>query len=348
MAERPIQHHTVPAGYLRGFASPATPMLVVQTRDGKRYRKRPEELAVRRHYHSVRNPDGTIDPTPEIVLAEKIENDGLSLLRDVANRKPLSHVGRAKLSIYMAIQYLRTPLRRDDYESVFSAMLNTVSKKLVHSPLLERFLMEHQERPEEDAKKLAEEVRDAVLNEKLVIETKPEASLAAIFTHCREIAEVFSQMKWDVWVANGNDFITSDCPVYFGRIGNPDSVALLDPATVIHFPLTRSAFLLMRHGEPDESKRRKLIRLFGEQYSEGFVLYPYLIDYVAANAEAVESFNAQTARSCHEQIFCPNDSHDYSELLREAPDNVTSHFEDVGEGYLMVRNVRGATPGLKK
>ena len=81
MAEQPIQHHTVPAGYLRGFASPATPMLVVQTRDGKRYRKRPEELAVRRHYHSVRNPDGTIDPTPEIMSRQMQKRSNHSMFK---------------------------------------------------------------------------------------------------------------------------------------------------------------------------------------------------------------------------------------------------------------------------
>jgi hypothetical protein len=343
MAEQPVRHHTVPAGYLRGFLLPQKPLLTVQTRNEKSYRKRPEEIAIRRHYHSVHKPDGTMDTTPETVLAEQVEDEGLTFLRAIANRRPISHFGRARLSVYLAIQYLRTPFRRDDYESVYAALLNTFSKKLVHSPQFERFLIQHQGHSPEDAKKLADETRHAVLNDKIVIEPKPESSLAAVSTHCRQIAEVLSQMKWDVLVANEDAFITSDCPVYFGNVGNPDSVGLLDPATVIHFPLTRNALLVIRHEEPEESKRQKLIRLFGEQYAEGFVLSPFTIDYIPISTDAVGSLNIQTARSCYEEVFCPDDSHDYSEVLREPPETVTSLFEDIGGGYVQVRNIRGAT-----
>ena len=160
---------------------------------------------------------------------------------------------------------------------------------------------------------------------------KPEFSLLGMFEHCSTYAEFISLCRWEV-VTFPDEFplITSDCPVHF-RCEN--HIALADPETVMHFPLTGKNMLVMSAAESEESRRDKLCSMIPEPYVSGFVLWHNCVYYRQAAEEEAAQLNMTTASMCHEYVYCGDAADTLLPALRAPSKNVRFHVTREGDGF---------------
>jgi Protein of unknown function (DUF4238) len=316
----PIQHHTVPAAYLAGFLAERETQLHVYSRDGKHFRGAPKSLSSRRHYHSIHRKDGTRDNTVEQILANDVEDSGIAGLRKLANLEDLSQDERATLCVYMAIQYLRTPHMRGNFEDTFARMLDHVTRERMRrsgsfaAELAAANNMEHRA-----AERLAERAKASYLSGKIKIEIKPEFSLLQVFQQSDVYAAAMANWNWEVLTSSRTNFITSDCPVHFA---DNRHIALVDSETVMHFPLTSKALLVMRFAEPEHILWEKLSMIIPRCYLSGFVVWHNHIESREAEKEEVDALNRITASMSCTTIYVGSDTDQFNEVLSQPSDNV--------------------------
>jgi hypothetical protein len=313
----PIQHHTVPAAYLSGFLAERETQLHVYSRDGRHYRGAPNSLSSRRHYHSIHRNDGTIDNTVEQILANEVEDPGIAALRKLAKGENLSPGERSNLCVYMAIQYLRTPHMRGNFEDTFAKMLDHVAREAIRKDSATLAAANDAETKAE--KRLAQQAKASYLSGKIRIEVKPELSLLEVFTQSDVYAVAMSNWTWEVVTSSTTNFITSDCPLHFA---DNRHIALVDTETVMHFPLTSKALLIMRFSEPEHILWEKLSTIIPRCYLSGFVVWHNQVEFREAEKEEVDALNRITASMSNTTIYVGSDTDDFNEVLSRPSENV--------------------------
>ena len=289
-------------------------LLHVYSRDGSHYRGRPESLCSRRHYHSIRRNDGTRDNTVEQILANDVEADGIAALRKLASGQ-LSQFERANLCVYMAIQYLRTPHMRGNFEETFARMLDHVIRRnMVSRDRFAALMAEGKLRPE-----LAGQLKALYLKGQIKLEVKPEFSLLEIFAQSDVYAAAMANWKWEVVTSSTAPFITSDCPVHFAENRH---VALMDPDAVLHFPLTAAAMLVMRFAEPEDKLWEQLSSIIPKRYLQGFVVWDNYVDHREARDGEVDELNIITVSMCENNIYVGTETNAFDEVLSAPSENV--------------------------
>jgi hypothetical protein len=108
-----------------------------------------------------------------------------------------------------------------------------------------------------------------------------------------------------VTVADNPAFFTSDNPVHIVPSSvQKGHIALADPRTVLHVPLSTRRFLTMsKYGEPfhrmDIARRVFCRHPFSHPYMEEV---PASIEYVHGDAATIDSFNSITCRTALEWV----------------------------------------------
>lgn len=323
----PIQHHTVPAGYLSGFLAESESQLHVYTREGKHYRGKPESLSSQRYYHSVRRKDGTRDNSIEQLLANSVEPLGFASLRKLEQGKQLTQRDRAHLCVYMAIQLLRTPHMRGNFERTFAALLDQFARQGMRQPgVFEAALASKRDITPQEAERLAKEARDSYLKGHIQLQVKPEYSLLKMFEESDVYAEAMAVWKWEV-VTTDESFITSDCPVHFASSSH---AALLDPKAELHFPLTSNAFLIMRFAEAEDQLWSRLANAIPHKYLSGFKVWHNYIPHRQAAGAEVKELNKTTAAMAEKAIYVGSETNDFDAALSEESENI--RFKVTAEG----------------
>jgi len=184
-----------------------------------------------------RTRDGSTDNTAEELLANDVENAGVLVIRKVSSGLQISDQERSDLSVYMALQFLRTPHMRDNVEQSHTSLMDGVTRSLIRKKDVLASLVAAQRRTSIKASNaLAREMSEAYRSGEIKVTVKPEFSLLGMFEQCSTYAEFMSLCRWEVITfPDESQLITSDCPVHF-RCEN--HIALADPETVMHFPLT--------------------------------------------------------------------------------------------------------------
>jgi len=306
-------------------------MLHAYSRDDKYFRGRPDSLSSRRHYYGVRKPDGSLDNTAEELLANEVENNGLSVIRKLSDGGQISHRERSDLSVYMAIQFLRTPHMRNNIEQTHASLMDGVTRSLIKEKnAFTGSLAALRHIDIREAEKLARESAEAYLKGEIKVVVKPELSLLGMFQHCSTYAEFMSLCRWEViTVSDDIELITSDCPVHFR---SDMHVALADPETIVDFPLTARKMLVMSYAESEERLRKKLRSIIPAKYLAGFVPWHNCVHYRKAADGDAEGFNRITASMCHEYIYCGDATDEFRPVLRAPSKNVrftvTQHGDD--------------------
>jgi hypothetical protein len=288
-------------------------MLHAYTRDGKHFRGKPDVLSSRRDYYSVRKKDGTVDNTVEHVLANDVEHEGIAALRKLASGEQISVDERARLCVYMALQYLRTPNMRTAFEGIFASLLDHVLRRGMREPgRFEAAIASSQNLEPEKAEQLARKARGAYLGGRIRIEVRPELSLREMFEHCKTYAVQMHLCKWEVLTSTQTDFVTSDCPIHFR---SKDHVALADPELVMHFPLSAKNMLIMRATEPEDFVWQKLWSIMPERYLPGFVVWYNHVEHRQVSPEETQSLNAITAAMCEKVLYSPFATDEFRKTL---------------------------------
>jgi hypothetical protein len=325
----PKQHHTVPAAYLAGFLNDPQAMLHVYSRDGRNFRGRPDALSSRRHYYGVRRNDGTVDNRVEQVLANEVEDDGLAILRKLCNGDQVSATERYRFAVYMAFQYLRTPHMRSNIEQSYAEVLNAlVRKRMKGARQFDREISAACQLRIEDVRK----ARSAFLRGDVDLKAKPEFSLEAMFTHVDTYAHFLYVSRWEVTQFPRAQLITSDCPLHFRSAAH---ITLVDPATVIHYPLTAKNMLVISAVEPEAALWEKLSHVIPKPYLDGFVVWHNHVSYRNADAAEAEALNRITASMCLEYIYSAEESDTLPPLLQGASQNVKIQVNTEGEHFAL-------------
>lgn len=315
----PIQHHIVPAGYLSGFLTDGETQLHAYTRAQKHYRGKPESLCSQRYYHSVNKEDGTRDNSIEQLLANSVEPLGIASLRKLGQEQQLTQRDRAHLCVYMAIQLLRTPHMRGNYERTFEALLDHVARQGMRQPdLFEAAITSRRDMSRQEAERLAKEARDSYLKGRIQIQAKPEYSLLKMFEESDLYAKAMAVWKWGV--VNTNDrFITSDCPVHFA---DSSHAALLDPKAELHFPLTSKTFLIMRFAETEDELWSRLASVIPQEHLSGFKVWHNYIPHREATNSEVKELNRITAMMAEKTIYVGSGTNEFDTILAEPSRNI--------------------------
>jgi uncharacterized protein DUF4238 len=309
----PIRHHTVPAAYLSGFLGDGESMLHVYTRDGKYFRGAPDKVGTRRRYYAVRKADDSFDNTIETTLANDVETHGISALRRLANGYQISRAARARLCVYMALQYLRTPYMRAAIENTYGELLDHVARRAMKEPgYFADFLIKSRNLEPSKAANLAKDSIEAYLDGRIAISVKPEFSLQKMFMHCKTYAEQMHLCKWEVITSKKPTFITSDLPVHFQ---DKDHVVLADPELVIQFPLTSRSLLVLRATEPEDQRWQRLRSMIPDAYLPGFVVWDEFVPHRDVLEGESERLNAITASMCEQCVYSPFASDEFQEIL---------------------------------
>lgn len=329
MVTEAIQHHTVPAAYLSRFLAEGEALLHVYSRHGKHFRGAPNSLSSRRYYHSIHRKDGTRDNTVEQVLANDVEDSGVAALRKLAKEKGLSQEERANLCVYMAIQYLRTPHMRGNFEDTFARMLDHVTRERMRKsgPFAAELAVAN-DMETKAAERLAQRLKASYLSGKIRIEVKPEHSLLQVFLQSDVYAAAMANWTWELVTSSTATFITSDCPVHFA---DNRHVALVDTKTVMHFPLTSKALLIMRFAEPEHTLWEKLSMIIPRCYLSGFVVWHNHVEFREAEKEEVEALNRVTASMSYTTIYVGSVTDDFNEVLSRPSENVQFKVRALGD-----------------
>ena len=269
------------------------------------------------------------------MLAEDVERPGIAALRKLTNREPLSQDERARLCVYMAIQILRTPHMRDNFEKSFETMLNHMARRIMNTGDPERFaavLAEKNKMGVKAAERLARDAKAAYLRGQIKLEVKPELSLASVFEHCNVYAEAMANWKWEVVTSSTTDFITSDCPVHFA---DKRHLALMDPEIAFHFPLSSKALLVMQFAEPEDRLWEKLSKIIPDRYLAGFRVWHNYISYREAEAREVDELNRITASMAEKNIYLGSETEAFNTILAEPSQNVRMKITAAGDELRM-------------
>src|SRR5262249_812139 len=139
-------------------------------------------LASRRNYYSVTRRDGTTDEQFESFLATEIEGPGIPIIRRLASTSAqLNWEDRGKLSALIAMQEVRVPWMREQYEHM---MLRTGESFMYHALQIPGYLERTLKKMEASGTDLkgvtAEDLRSSVFGGKIKLSVGPEASIWAM------------------------------------------------------------------------------------------------------------------------------------------------------------------------
>lgn len=344
MKARPVDQHYVSAAYLRGFVPDGEEALWVRRRvNEKWFREVPANIATRKNFYSVLLKDGSWDDSIEHSLDRNIEAPGFRALVKLLNRDDtLDHFSRNRIAILLAMQYLRIPQFRRDIEKVLKEYLQGFTE---HAPAdSEKFAKQVQELEGLDptaSMKMAKEAKHGFASGEIELVLRREAALPYIFNVLEEHAQLFEEYEWMVYVSPEAEFYSCDRPVYISpsSVKAHQPVALVDPNTEVHVPLSSRRFLILRNFRKRERELRSLSRTLPMEMVRQNLEMPPAIEYVQADRATIDRLNSQTARTAEEWICGPSESTFMDREIKKAQLKMTFEVHRNDEGMKIIQKL---------
>jgi hypothetical protein len=139
MAKNPVRQHWVPQFYLRQFIAPdsrprSEQVWIIHREAGEPRRTNIKNIAVEKHLYSPKRPDGSRDPALEAKLCD-LEGTLATLWPQLATDfVDLSSTSiRGIIALFLSVQFLRHPERRDSTLETRKRILEMVEKEHVKS-----------------------------------------------------------------------------------------------------------------------------------------------------------------------------------------------------------------------
>jgi hypothetical protein len=325
--KRNRQQHFVTASYLAGFTPEGkrkSKLFVYVRNSEKMFRAVPDEVAKSRYYYDIPLETGGFDDSVDKRITA-LEGQAMPILRKLLARNyNLSVFERALLAYLIAFQEFRTPWARANFQkihlSVTEHLMQTAAKVPGH---FERLL--HEADGNVDASTAANELRDALRNERIKPRVQPHAGIDLIVPTGQALGNIYTQMQWIVFHAVDAEFLTSDTPVMRrdpGYKGGFYGGGLMSPTAKVWFPLSKRACLLIRH---DEVKLRKFSEfLEAGKLKEAEALKAQLpaIAHSVFTPPFVNALNCQTILNADRFIYSPFESPKISRLFKGESHNL--------------------------
>jgi hypothetical protein len=348
MPTRPKQHHYVTKAYLDGFLEPGCGQLVCYGRHRQTpFLRTPQDLAIRRNYHSFKRADGTWDDSLEQHIQRYVEDPGLAVLRVLVNGKTrLSWEQRDQLSLLVAAQRFRVPHIRQLIDAqnrdTIDAWLSEYKRKELEiggDPGQMIVGVSSALRPNEK-REISLTKADLEHLLKKYDEDPERFSREQFMNLAAKFVQIFRVMKWTVYYSVGpSRFIVSDCPaaMVFAR-KDISTVAIVRPDCRILFPLSRTSLLLMEHDIPliaklnkigPTSTSRKLLNRLPE------------IRIATASARDVVLFNETQVDQASRWVFAGQRSDWLIPRLQQASKNVRQAVTTISRNLTMVSAIEG-------
>jgi Protein of unknown function (DUF4238) len=321
--QRNVQQHFVTAAYLAGFTPKASrdSQLYVYERNGKKiFRLIPDEAAKRRNYYSIPQEDGRFNDVVDTMLTA-LEGQAMPSLRKLLARNyNLSTFERALLAHLIAFQEFRTPWARASFQKMEVHLATQMMRTAAQAPgYLEHTLEELKAKGEVDGSFTADQMRDALKNEKIKLAARPHAGIDTMVSTARHIGQFYTQMLWTVLHAKEGEFLTSDAPVVRrdpefrgGFYGG----GLMSPTAEVWFPLSGRTCLRISHDQERRAKFLELLETGKTADAEAIRRELPAIRGGYVEPQLVQAVNRQTIVNAERFVYSPFESEEISNLFK--------------------------------
>jgi hypothetical protein len=265
MSSSPKRHHTVPKGYLAGFANKG----LLWQYDKEASGSHPQHVliadaAVKKHAYSVRDAGGVWDASAEELLSE-IESKGIPALRRLATGIEITPQERWDFSMLLAAQLRRTTFAAERTREFFDKTWGTSGFRKKFAASIRDGLSK------EIGSNKADESLTAFCEGKFGPEfdsnMKP-ASIQAWVRMLPEWAQMISvESNWEIIRAyQDSRFVTTDVPAFIRADGfRRETGVKIRPGTAgfheIYFPLDQKSLLVIRAAQCQARSRATKSRM---------------------------------------------------------------------------------------
>lgn len=238
MSEEKINHHYVPASYLRGFTIEGENSLVwgYSKEFGKCTGKRSvDRICSEDYYYEQPKPDGSKTQCMEDAFNE-VEKASIEAIKELHHQNDLPASDKGALALYVALMLTRGPSFRDGCHLAHKHLVDITAQKLYENG-------EFPEMPKE----LKKHMKNNDITSVIKAEILPHVSLQYMIKGAVQIGESLCNKKWVLFFSENDSYITSDTPVLF--VPSPDSRVEIGPANSqsgIICPLSKNMTLVAR------------------------------------------------------------------------------------------------------
>ncbi|MBI4165281.1 MAG: DUF4238 domain-containing protein [Acidobacteria bacterium] len=324
MKKRTKGQHFVPSSYLRGFATGAGKGASICIYERNRlvpFRQRPQKAAVQTNYYSFKRQDGTLDDSAESFLA-RVESEAVPVIRTLAsNNIQLNWDDRGRVAFFVALQELRVPWTRQNFEEVYAHLADHLMKFTARVPgLLENELEELKEKGEDFDPADAASIREFMERGEYTVHADPKVSLLTMLQMAPMLHRFYIEMKWTILrTSHEAPFVTSDNPVVMfdpAYKGGFWGVGLVNPTIEIRFPLTKTAMLVITHDHARFEEWHRLMEANNPVEAKTLRQTLPVIDVFDVQPRAVEALNALTIVCADRFVYAPKKDPKIPELLK--------------------------------
>ncbi|MEN9881024.1 MAG: hypothetical protein RLZZ308_207 [Candidatus Parcubacteria bacterium] len=225
-----MKHHIVQEAYLRQWSKNGQ-LCLYSIPENKIMERGPNWKGFYRIDYNVLDGDTGYDYIPEKITAH-IDDEGLKAIKkiDIKNQTGLDGYDKSCLAFYFALQYLRVPRRRDEFNKLANVTFNEFFKENFKSSIETDFdinkIIEEEDnhkirdhiknqikgKTEEQIKK---EVIDLIDNDGLILEINNVGQSKQMIKHIENISKQLFYSKWTFLISpKDTSFATSDNPCF--------------------------------------------------------------------------------------------------------------------------------------
>jgi hypothetical protein len=243
-------HHT-PQVYLRNFADNDGVLMVYNRLTQETRPIHTRHVAVETDLYTVEDADGNPSDIYETESLQWFDGQIAAILPTLLEPRPqLTTAHRSLISMFMALQHMRTPYMRDTIANIVDMMMRLEIETQTRgmSPAeIDRFVEEWDPYTSDDEKAA---IRQVALDPSQPVRLRNEPWIKAILRLTPDIAEGLEGRHWRVVDAEGATFLTGDLPVVL----DGDRVLAIDEAPSVYWPLSPSRMSML--GAPGSSNGR--------------------------------------------------------------------------------------------
>ena len=279
------RHHYLQKAYLDRFAENARIDVILRQTGELRAGQRTSSIANIRGLYTSTDENGQRDGSMEGTFAREIEGPAIRIINNATSVFPYIPVGseREVLSLYIALQYLRTPAAKRRFETDAGRLAAMELFNIANNPeKIQAFL---QARGEDSSDEAIKSYRRSILKGIKDNELLPNNNLwlQSIADGLGYITPILTQRyNWHIFAYNDSCLITSDQPLVLRKINNNYRGTGFGNADEVLFPL---------------GKKHALILSTDPNLEEG-------VHFIDDN-EHIEMLNDLVLRNSYLEAYCP-------------------------------------------
>ncbi|MBW8015125.1 MAG: DUF4238 domain-containing protein [Planctomycetes bacterium] len=238
MSQEKINHHYVPASYLKGYTIDGENSLIwgYDKKYGKCTGKRSvDNICSEDYYYEQPTPDGSTTQMFEDAFND-VEKAGIEIVKKLNPKYDLSESDKGTLAFYVALLLTRGPSFRDGCHSALKHQVDIMTQN--------EYKMGRLPEPPEIIKKL---IKNNDITSVIKTKILPHVSLRYMIDGAIQMSESLCNKKWILFFLEKDYYVTSDTPVLFGQMhDNSQETGPSSPQSWVICPLNKKIALVAR------------------------------------------------------------------------------------------------------